>query len=74
MLTLEQKAKDMRNAIDGIELALMGFGNLVDLPPLFENQRLDLRLSVACTVQDMLQVCKALEECTRIINSDDYHL
>lgn len=73
-MTLEQKAQDMRNAIDAIELALMGLGNLVDLPRQFENARPDLRLSVPCTVRDVIQVCKALEECTRIINSPEYEV
>jgi hypothetical protein len=66
------KAKEMRNAIDMIEGALMGFGDLVDLPDLFEGQRDDLQLHIRVTVGQMRRVCKALEECTRIINDETY--
>lgn len=67
-----QRAREMRTAIDLIEGALMRFGELVDLPPLFEGTRPEVVLTPKVTVGQMRGVCGALEECTRIINSDEY--
>ena len=75
-LTLKQKAKDMRNAIDAMELALMGFGDLVELPRKWGEPRhrdeLGVKLPVNCG--QVYRVCDALEELTRIINSPEYTL
>lgn len=67
-----RKALEMRNAIDMIEGALMGLGNFVDLPAVFENARPELILAPPVKLGEVRRVCTALEECTRIINSDEY--
>ena len=69
---LLRKATAMRNAIDMIEGALMGLGDFVDLPDLFENSDADVNIAPKMTVGEMRRVCTALAECTRIINSDEY--
>jgi len=73
-LTLKQQAKDMRAAIDSIELALMGFGDLVELPHRWGEPRMGkhVRPLLDVNAEQVYQVCDALEECTRIINSPDY--
>lgn len=75
-MTLAEKARDMRNAIDAMELAMMGFGDLVDLPEKWgePRHRDDLGVNFPCTAGQVYRVCDALAELTRIINSDDYHL
>ncbi len=72
MSELSRKAAEMRNAIDHIEGALMGFGNLVDLPDIFDGSADNVRLAVKCNVGEMRRVCNPLAECTRIVNSEDY--
>ncbi len=73
-MTLEEKARDMRNAIDRMELAMMGFGVLIDLPRQWGEPRhrdgIGVELKVTCG--QVYEVCDALEELTRIINSDEY--
>ena len=78
-LTLEKKAKDMRNAIDAIETAMMGLGDgcgldFIKLRETFEGSRDDLQIVSKMTVGQMNRVCEALDECTRIINSPEYTL
>ena len=70
-----RQAREMRLAIDMIEIALMGFGDLVDLPRKWGEPRhpADLRISLPVNAGQVYRVCDALSECTRIINSDDYH-
>lgn len=69
---LLRKAIDMRNAIDMIEGALMGLGDFVDLPDLFEGTAEHVKLAPQMTVGEVRRVCTALAECTRIINSDEF--
>jgi hypothetical protein len=71
-MTPKQQAKDMRNAIDQVESAMMGLGDFVELPRIFDGSPDDLQIAPKMTVGQMRRVCTALEECTRIINSDDY--
>ena len=73
-LTLKQKAKDMRNAIDRMELALMGFGDLVELPRRWGEPRMGnhVRPLLELNAGQVYEVCDALEELTRIINSNEY--
>jgi hypothetical protein len=73
MTKIATKALVMRNAIDMIEGALMGFGDLVDLPDVFEGARDDLKLQVPVTLGELRRVCTALTECTRIINSEEFN-
>ena len=67
-----RKIIEMRNAIDGIEGALMDYGDLVDLPGIFDNTDDAVMIQPRVTVGQMRRVCTALAECTRIINSEDY--
>lgn len=69
---LLRKASEMRNAIDMIEGALMGLGDFVDLPDLFEGTAEHVNLAPPMTVGEVRRVCTALAECTRIINSDEF--
>lgn len=73
-MTHEQQARDMRSAIDAMELAMMGFGDLVDLPEKWgePRHRDDLGVMLPVTAGQVYRVCDALAELTRIINSDDY--
>ena len=75
-MTLEEKARDMRSAIDAMELALMGFGDLVDLPEKWgePKHRDDLSVKLLTTTGQVYRVCDALAELTRIINSEEYRL
>ncbi len=66
------KALKMRNAIDMIEGALMGLGDFVDLPALFEGSPDGLELRPKMTIGEVRRVCTALSECTRIINSEEF--
>lgn len=74
-MTPEQKLRDMRHAIDMIEGALMGFGDLVDLPQKWgePRHRDGLGVTLPVTAGQVYRVCDALAECTRIINSPDYN-
>lgn len=73
---IARKALEMRNAIDQIEAALMGFGDLVDLPRHWSGVSKDRRdivhLPWSVSIAQVFRVCDALAECTRIINSDEY--
>lgn len=74
-MTLEQKAQDMRNAIDAIELALMGFqNNLLEISKLFATTGDDVVVCPKIKVKNLHQLATALAECNRIINSPEYHL
>lgn len=72
MSDLLTRAMEMRNAIDALESALMGYGDLVDLPRTFIGARDDLKLAPPVTAGQMRRVCDALAECTRIINSEEF--
>ena len=71
-MTLEQKALEMRSALDAIELALMGFGGLADIPARWEDSRDDVVLLHRVTVGEVRQVCNALDKCNRIVNSPEF--
>lgn len=64
----------MRNALDLIEGALIGLGDFVDLPRLFDGARNDCPVAPKLKLGDIRRVCKALKECTRIVNSEEYNL
>lgn len=69
---LLRKSREMRSAIDLMEGALMGYGELTALPDLFEGARDDLVIHPKVTVGEMRRVCEALSECTRIVNADEF--
>lgn len=72
LMSDRQKAEQMRHAIDQIELALMGLGDFVDLPHIFDGGVDDIILSSKLKLGDVRRVCNALRECTRIINSSEF--
>lgn len=73
-MTLEEQARDMRSAIDAMELALMGWPDLIDLPERWgePRHRPDLKVSIPGTAETVYRICDALAELTRIINSNEY--
>ena len=75
-MTDEDRLHDMRNAIDAMELAMMGWPELIELPEKWgePRHRSDLGVRVPATTAQIYRVCDALAELNRIINSPDYHL
>lgn len=69
---LVERARQMRHAIDMIEGALMGCGDLLDLPGAFENARDDLKLTSNVTLGEVRRVCKATQLCNDIVNSEEF--
>lgn len=69
-----RKAREMRNAIDMIEGAMMGAGELIDIPGRFEGARDDLLVMPKITLGQLRRITSALSECTRIINSSEYEV
>lgn len=75
-MTLLEKAKVMRAAIDKMELALMGFGNLYELPRMWGEPRhpAELGATIKTTCGEIYRVSDALDELNRIVNSDDFNI
>lgn len=73
-MTLKEKAKVMRAAIDRMELALMGMPGLVDLPEQWKEPRhpAELGVNVRTNCGEVYRVTDALAELNRIINSDEF--
>jgi hypothetical protein len=73
-MTNEEKARDMRSAIDAMELAMMGCPELIELPEKWgePRHRPELGARVPMTAGQVYRICDALAELTRIINSDEY--
>jgi hypothetical protein len=71
-MPLREKALEMRNAIDGIELALHGNNKITDTARLFDDAEDDLVVKVAMTAGNLRQICTALDECNRIIHSPEF--
>ena len=71
-MTLREKAMEMRNAIDHIELALNGIDRFGSLDELWEGASADLLIKVSMTVGTMRQLRNAYDELNRIINSPEY--
>ena len=71
-MTRNEQYTEMRNAIDGIELALQGIHHLDELQALWQDARDDLKIKIEMDVGTFRQICTALDECNRIINSDDF--
>lgn len=69
---LRRMASEMRNAIDMIEGAMMGAGELIDIPSKFEDARDDLLVMPKITLGQLRRITRSLSECTRIINSNEY--
>ena len=76
-MNLEQKAKQMRHAIDMMESAMMGWDALLDLSEygaLDDDDDADMELKIKVTWGCLRHVLGALSELTRIITSDEYLL
>jgi hypothetical protein len=71
-MSLAAKALEMRNAIDGVELALSGIGNFEAFAGLWENSREDIRISWLITVGNIRQLRHAYDELNRIVNSPEF--
>jgi hypothetical protein len=71
-----KRLEHMRHAIDMMEGALMRWPELVDLPEKWgePRHRGDIRVLVAGNTAHVYDVCDALAELTRIINSPDYEI
>jgi hypothetical protein len=73
-MTDKEKARDMRSAIDVMELAMMGWPELTECPEKWgePRHRDDLGVKIPGTCGQVYRICDALAELTRIINSDEY--
>lgn len=71
-MTLKQKAKDMRNAINDIELALRVNDDLEAILERFDEIPGHVVVRPKITLNELRQICSALSECCRIINSPEY--
>lgn len=71
-MTSKQKYTAMRNAINDIGLALHGIDHLEEVQALFQDARDDLLIKVEMSMATFRQICSALDECNRIINSDEF--
>ena len=71
-MSLTQKIREMRNAIDGIDLALHGIDHLDEIRTLWQDGRDDLKIKIEMDLGTFRQICDALDECNRIINSPEF--
>lgn len=73
-MTDKERLRDMRDAIDMMELAMMGWPELIDLPEKWGEPRHhdELGVKVPGNCGQVYRICDALAELTRIINSDEY--
>jgi len=71
-MKLSYAIREMRNAIDGIDLALHGIDHLDELRTLWQDGRDDLTIKVEMDLGTFRQICDALDECNRVINSPEY--
>lgn len=74
-MTLKEKARDMRHAIDMIEGALMRWPELMDLPDKLgqPRHRRELGLYIKGNCGQLYDLYDAMSECNRIINSPEYN-
>ena len=70
-MSLREKAMEMRDAIDGIDLALHGSNDLPKQRALFSDARDDLKIRVTITAANLRQLGRAMDECNRIANSPE---
>ena len=71
-MPLYEKAIEMRNAIDGVELAFSGMEDFARAADLWNDSRDDLKIKVQMRVGDLRQLRRAYDELNRIINSPEY--
>lgn len=70
--TLEARALSMRDALDQIESALMGFDELIDQLPRWEDVDGEVRVKLNISVTQLRRIDRALESCATIVNSKDF--
>lgn len=73
---LKSLGREMRHSIDMLEGAMMGWSELLDLPEscaLDESDSDDIEIEVKVTWGQLRRVLGALEEQTRIINSEYFN-
>ena len=71
-MPLYEKAIEMRNAIDGVELAFSCMEDFAKAADLWDDSRDDLEIKVQMRVGDLRQLRRAYDELNRIINSPEY--
>ena len=71
-MPLREKALEMRNAIDRIELALNGIDRFESLGELWEGASADLPIKVSMTVGTMRELRNSYDELNRIIHSPEF--
>lgn len=69
-------ARGMREAIDRMELAMMGTQEIVGLPEAWgePRHRDEIGVTVKLTAGQVYRLCDACAELTRIINSEEYEI
>ena len=74
-MTWKDMAREMRHAIDQMELAMMGT-ELVDLPRKWgePRHREDLSVSPKMTAGQVYRICDAVSELTRIIHDPEFQV
>lgn len=71
-MSLHQKALEMRNAIDAIELAMSSMGGFEDLARLWEGAADDVQVCAYMTAGQVRQFYAVYGELNRIINSPEF--
>jgi hypothetical protein len=71
-MSLREKALEMRNVIDEIELALSSMNGFEDLAPRWDGARNDLIVKVDITVGQVRRIRDAYVKLNDIINSPEY--
>ena len=71
-MPLPEKALEMRNAIDRIELALSSMNGFDNIARLWDDARDDLIVEVEMSVGTVRQFRTAYDELNRIINSPEF--
>lgn len=75
-LSIWDVARDMRNAIDRMELAMMGTQEIIGLPEAWgePRHRGEISVTVKLTAEQVYRLADATAELTRIINSGEYEI
>lgn len=75
-MSLKSKYAELRTAIDMMEGALMRCPEIIDLPEKWGEPRLRGQVGttiISLTAKQVYDICDALAELTRIINSEEYN-
>ena len=71
-MSLEQKAKEMRDALDRIELALCCIEGLDRARRLWDDADDDVVVKLEMSAATLRQLGNAFDECNRIMNSPEF--